>query len=78
MRTHYDILGVAENATKQEIKEVYRRLCMETHPDVNNKSSSYNFGLNSLCRSMERFKEISHAYRLVVLFYSIFRTIFFW
>jgi len=68
MRTHYDTLGISENATKQEIKEVYRRLCMETHPDVNKSSSSsaFNFGKSSSkSSSTEKFKEISHAYSVL-------------
>lgn len=32
-QTHYDILGVKKNATIDEIKQSYRRLALEHHPD---------------------------------------------
>eukprot|EP00439_Symbiodinium_sp_Y106_P058254 s3317_g8.t1 len=30
---HYDVLGVARNATEAEIKQAYRRLALQRHPD---------------------------------------------
>jgi molecular chaperone DnaJ len=44
----YDILGVAENASQDEIKKVYRKLALEHHPDKGG--------------SEEKFKKISQAY----------------
>ena len=32
---YYQVLGVADNATQQEIKKAYRRLAKEHHPDAN-------------------------------------------
>ena len=35
MSTYYDILGISENATKEEIKRAYRQKSLEYHPDRN-------------------------------------------
>ena len=31
----YSVLGVAENASQQDIKKAYRRIAIENHPDKN-------------------------------------------
>ena len=59
MKTHYDSLGVSPTATKDEIKKAYRKLCMETHPDVASSSS-----VSSTAKT-ERFKQISEAYSVL-------------
>lgn len=51
MKNFYDILGVSNAATPEEIRRAYRVLARRYHPDVNP-------GRNS----EERFKEIAHAY----------------
>ncbi len=48
MKDFYQILGVAENATQDEIKKAYRRLAVEHHPDKGGDES--------------KFKEISESY----------------
>jgi molecular chaperone DnaJ len=50
----YNILGVAPNATTEEIKKAYRSLAMRHHPDRNAHSSSE-----------VRFNAIKTAYELL-------------
>ena len=49
MENYYDILGVAQNATEDEIKKAYRKKSKEFHPDVNPNGE-------------ETFKKINEAY----------------
>ena len=50
----YKILGVARNATSDEIRRAYRRLAKQQHPD-----------LNTGARAEDAFKKISAAYALL-------------
>jgi len=52
---YYKILGVAMDATAEDIKRAYRKLAMEHHPDRNNGDKA----------SEERFKEITEAYEVL-------------
>lgn len=54
-RDYYTILGVARNATADEIKKAYRKLAVKHHPDKNPGDSS----------AEERFKEITEAYAVL-------------
>lgn len=53
----YDILGVAQNATQDEIKKAYRKLVKIHHPDNFAQHSEYQQKLAS-----EKFIEIQNAY----------------
>lgn len=52
---YYQILGIAQSSSADEIKKVYRRLALETHPDRNPGDP----------RAEERFKLISEAYAVL-------------
>jgi len=56
MWTLYDILGISQTATNEEIKEAFRRQAMKWHPDRN---------LNNRAEAEKRFKEIAYAFRVL-------------
>ncbi len=55
-RDYYEILGVAKNASEEDIKKAYRRLAMKHHPDRNADGDK---------ASEEKFKEAKEAYEML-------------
>ena len=53
-RDYYEVLGVSRNSSKDEIKDAYRKLAMQYHPDRNKAPDAE-----------EKFKEISEAYAVL-------------
>jgi molecular chaperone DnaJ len=53
-RDYYEILGVQNGAGKEEIKDAYRKLALQYHPDRNKDKAAE-----------EKFKEISEAYAVL-------------
>jgi molecular chaperone DnaJ len=56
-RDYYEVLGVAKKASKDEIKQAYRKLAMKHHPDMNKDNSKV---------AEEKFKELSEAYEVLM------------
>lgn len=54
MADHYETLGVARDASTEDIKKAYRRLARELHPDVNPSAEAE-----------DRFKGVTHAYEVL-------------
>ncbi|MDR0372681.1 MAG: molecular chaperone DnaJ [Nitrososphaerota archaeon] len=53
-RDYYEVLGVKKNTSKDEIKDAYRKLALQYHPDRNKEAGAE-----------EKFKEISEAYAVL-------------
>jgi molecular chaperone DnaJ len=53
-RDYYEVLGVSKTASKEEIKDAYRKLALQYHPDRNKAPEAE-----------DRFKEISEAYAVL-------------
>ena len=55
MTNHYDLLGVAKDASEKDIRQAYRRLARQYHPDVNKNDAD----------AENKFKEINEAYSVL-------------
>ena len=56
-RDYYETLGVAKNASEEDIKKAYRKLEMKHHPDRNQGDDAK--------KAEERFKEAKEAYEML-------------
>ena len=56
-RDYYEVLGVAKNASEDDIKKAYRKLAMKHHPDRNQGDGAK--------KSEEQFKEAKEAYEML-------------
>jgi molecular chaperone DnaJ len=53
-RDYYEILGIARDASEQDVKKAFRRLARELHPDVNDAPDAD-----------ERFRQVAEAYEVL-------------
>lgn len=59
MRDPYQVLGIPRNASEEEIKKAYRKLCRKYHPDLNvNKPNADEYEA--------RFREVQSAYQEIM------------
>ena len=54
-RDYYEVLGVSKTATDAEVKQAYRKLVKEQHPDLHPDDDN----------AEARFREINEAYEIL-------------
>src|SRR3954454_14763700 len=54
-RDYYDVLGVARSASEKDIRQAYRKLARQYHPDLNPNDK----------QAEAKFKEIGQAYEVL-------------
>ena len=54
-QNYYEIMGLTENATLEDIKKSYRSLCLKYHPDRNPNEQ----------KSKDKFQKMSEAYQIL-------------
>lgn len=54
-KNYYEILGLTKTATKQQIKEAYKKAALQYHPDKNQGSKT----------AEEKFKLVNEAYQIL-------------
>lgn len=54
-KSFYDVLGVSQSATKEEIKSKYREMAKKCHPDLNRDDKN----------AEKKFREITEAYEVL-------------
>ena len=55
MTNYYEILGLPNNASQEEVKKTYKKLALKYHPDKNNSNEA-----------IEKFKNITEAYKNII------------
>ena len=56
-RDYYEVMGVAKNASDEDIKKAYRKMAMKHHPDRNQGDGAK--------KAEEKFKEAKEAYEML-------------
>ena len=57
----YAVLGVSRNATEEEIKNAYRRLAKQYHPDLHPDDPSCAAKMNELNEAYDAIKNPEHS-----------------